>query len=103
MADDIAARLREEVRTFALYPQPGADAMAVAVSAAKVDALLAWLTPALPMLLDTVRELDGPFEVSTKLHGGLDPEELDFHVTAALFVLVARLVDNGMIQIPPTP
>lgn len=98
---DIGTRLRQELEHLALSPAPGADAAQVAVSKAKVAAILAWLMPQVDLFLATAHELNGPFIVSTELHGGLDPGELDYHLVASLFVLLGRLVDTGMLALPP--
>lgn len=98
--DELGDRLREELAVLALSPEPGASDIAVAVAAAKVDALLSWLTPSLDVLLGTVGEMDRTFMVSAELHGGIESDELDYHVIATLVVLLGRLVDAGLIQLP---
>lgn len=101
--DDIGARLREELRTFALSPEPGAGPMDVATQAARVEAILEWLLPSIDTLTRTAHQLNQPFLVSAELLGGLDADELDYHLIASLFVLMGRLVDGGLIQLPPAP
>lgn len=99
--DDIGTRLREELRTFALSLEPGAGSMDVATQAARVEAIMEWLLPSIETLTKTAHQLNQPFLVSVDMLGGLDPDELDYHVIAALFVLIGRLVDGGLIQLPP--
>lgn len=100
--DDIGARLRDELRTFALALEPGAGAMQVAQQVARVEGIMEWLMPSIETLTSTAHQLNQPFLVSAELLGGLDADELDFHLIAALFVLIGRLVDGGLIQLPPT-
>lgn len=68
-----------------------------------VDRIVTWLEPALDPTLDTIESLDASFALSTVAQGGIIPDilELDYHSLSVVFVVLGRLVANGMIALPP--
>lgn len=95
----LADRLREELTVLVDFPEQ------VAEHAALIDRIVTWLAPALDGTLDTIEALDAGFILSTVTQGGIipDPDELDYHSLALVFVVLGRLVASGMIALPAPP